>query len=90
MVRKQKEEASHQKRRDAANQFHRDVKRACCYSIPWAVAVMEDACAFLRNLPNMVMPVVDLFEGDHVFGQSDKEKFGKQSLRIESLRELYG
>ena len=82
MVRKQKEEASRQKRRDAANQFRRDVKRACCYSIPWAVAVMEDACAFLRNLPNVVMPVVDLFEADRVFGQSEKEKFGKQFLEL--------
>jgi len=76
-VRKKKEDESRRKRLDAAEKFRRAVKSACCYSIPWAVAVMEHSCAFLRNLPNVTMPTCELYNEDVVFRQSDREIIGK-------------
>jgi len=77
ILKKKKEDASRRKRLDAAEKFRRAVKNACCYSIPWVVAVMEHSSAFLRNLPNVTMPTCELYNEDVVFRQSDRELIGK-------------
>ena len=78
-MKQKKEEKSRRTRKEVQERFRIEVKRACMYSIPWAVAVMENTCSFLRGLPNIEMPTVELDNEDLVFRQDDRQKYGKEN-----------